>query len=115
MMTTKEFEMQYALGSLSLDDKVNLAGNKRTSKEILSTLSIDKSMTIREYVACNLNTPIEILKKLSTDKDWYVRYWAASNPNTPEDILKILSTDGDSSVSWRATYKYKQKLRKEGK
>ena len=114
-MTTKEFKVQYALGSLSIDDKVKLADNKRTSKEILSILSIDKSMTIREYVASNSNTPKDVLKKLSTDKYWYVRYWAAFNSSTPIEVLKILSKDEDSSVSWRATYKYEQKLRKEGK
>jgi len=37
-MTTKEFEMQYALGSLSYDDKMKLARSKRTSKRILTIL-----------------------------------------------------------------------------
>ena len=73
-MTTKEFEIQYALGSLTLNTKRELARNPNTLKEILTILSTDGDGNIRWRIACNLNTPVEILTKLSKDKDWYVRY-----------------------------------------
>ena len=108
-MTTKEFEIQYALGSLSKEDKIKLADNKRTSIEILTILSTDKSWTVRCNVVDNLNTPIEALKKLSKDNSWYVRSRVARNPSTPIDILKKLSTDEDVSVR-----EYAFKLLKKG-
>ena len=72
-MTIKEFKIQLALGSLSLDDKVKVANNKRTSKKILTILSTDKHYYVRSYIAINPNTPIEVLKILSTDKDKHVK------------------------------------------
>ena len=84
-MTTKEFEIQLALGTLTADMKYKLAYNKRTSKKILTILSTDESWGIRCRVADNSNTPIEILTKLLGDEDYYVRYLIAENPNTPTD------------------------------
>ena len=92
-MTTKEIEIQIALGTLSRNNKVMLARNKRTAKRILFILSTDKDDDIREYIASNHNTPIGVLKKLSTDDYWPVRWRVAKNPNTPIDILRKLSTD----------------------
>jgi len=80
-MTTKEIEVQIALGTLSIEDKVDLADNKRTTKKILTILSTDKSWYVRCRVACNPNTPIDVLKKLSTDEDEYVHWYVAGNPN----------------------------------
>ena len=84
-MTTKEFDIQVALGTLSYKDKLKLADNKRTSKKILTILSTDKDWNVRGYVAFNLNTPKDVLEKLSTDEHWYVRCYIAHNPNTPVD------------------------------
>ena len=112
-MTIKEFKIQYALGSLSIDNKINLAGNESTSKEILSILSIDKNSYIRGWIAENPNTPINILKKLSKDEDWCVKYWVTCNHNAPKGILEKLSTDENKNVRDRVN-KYVQKLRKEG-
>ena len=67
-MTTKEFEVQYALGSLSIDDRIKLAKNSNTSKEILTILSTDENWIVLWHTAYNRNTPIEVLKKLSTDE-----------------------------------------------
>ena len=89
-MTTKELEVQLALGSLSLDEKLKLAKSKRTPKKILTILSTDKDWYVRYNVADNPNTPKEVLKKLSTDKDSYVRYRVADNPNTSKEVLKII-------------------------
>lgn len=85
-MTTKEFEIQYALGSLSKETKEELAISKRTSKKILSILSKDESWYVRYWVAYNSNTPIDILEKLSTDEDWNVRHNVIKNPNTPLEL-----------------------------
>ena len=85
-MTTKEFKMQLALGTLTYDIKKELADNKRTSKEILIILSTDEVWYIRCRVADNSNTSKEVLTKLSKDKNSNVRYWIAYNPNTPKEI-----------------------------
>jgi len=70
-MTIKEIEIQLALGTLFRDDRIKLAGNKRTSKKILTILSKDKDWNVRFNVAYNPNTPKEILKKLYTDDGQY--------------------------------------------
>jgi 3-methyladenine DNA glycosylase AlkC len=80
-MTIKEFEIQYALGLLTADMKIELVQNAKTSKKILTKLSNDKDCYIRYYVAANPNTPIEILTKLRKDKDWEVRCSATYNFN----------------------------------
>lgn len=72
-MTAKEFKVQYALGSLSIDDKLKLADDKRTSKKILTILYKDENWFVRCRVVENPNTPIEVLEELSADKDKYVR------------------------------------------
>ena len=69
-MTTKEFEMQLALGSLSIDDKIKLADNY--NKRVLTILSTDEYWYIRCKVAANPNTPIKVLTKLLKDKDYTV-------------------------------------------
>ena len=89
-MTTKEVEIQLALGSLTDDMKYKLADNKRTSKKILTKLSKDKSSRVRCRVANNLNTPKKILAILSTDENWYVRYRITNNPNTPKEVFTKL-------------------------
>ena len=75
-MTTKEFEIQYALGSLTDDMLRELTRNSSTSKKILTILSTDETWYIRYWIAFNSNTPKKILTKLSTDKDNRVRYSA---------------------------------------
>ena len=72
-MTTKEFEVQLALGTLSFEDKLKLADNKRTSKKVLTILYRDENWFVRSRVVENPNTPKEVLEKLSTDKDKSVR------------------------------------------
>jgi hypothetical protein len=67
-MTTKEFKVQYALGSLSIDDRIKLADNPNTPIEILTILSTDENWIVLWHTAYNRNTPIDVLKKLSTDE-----------------------------------------------
>ena len=76
-MTTKEFEIQLALGSLSYMNKLRCADNKRTSKKALTILSKDENWFVRSMVVHNSNTPMDVLEKLSTDKDRYVRTTAS--------------------------------------
>ena len=78
-MTIKEFKIQYALGSLTDGMKIELAANKRTSKEVLTILSTDKNACVRWRVAENTNTPKEVLTILSKDKDEVVRWRVADN------------------------------------
>ena len=54
-MTAKEIEIQLALGTLTIDMKLQLAYNKRTSKKILTILSTDESVVVRYWVAVNSN------------------------------------------------------------
>ena len=63
-MTIKEFEIQYALGTLTDKMKLKLAYTERTSKKILTILSTDEEWVIRCNVAYNPNTPKEVLTKL---------------------------------------------------
>ena len=79
-MTIKEIEIQLALGSLPTNNKLDLACSRRTSKKVLTILSIDKDWYIRYYVAANPNTPVDILKKLSKDKHRSVRYGVGRLP-----------------------------------
>jgi 3-methyladenine DNA glycosylase AlkC len=81
-MTLKELKIQLALGSLPEDDKLELASNKRTSKEILTILSKDKDWYIRFHVAYNSNTPKKVLTKLLKDKDYTVSSRADIHLNT---------------------------------
>jgi len=97
-MTNKEIEIQIALGTLSMWDRLGLTRSKRTSKKILIMLLTDKYWLVREHIAMNFNTPIDMLIKLSTDEDWGVRECVSMNPNTPVDILKKLSKDEDVYV-----------------
>ena len=84
-MTTKEFKVQLALGSLSYEDKIKLAYNPNRVVE-------------------NPNTPKEVLRRLSTDKNWFViRCKVTFNPNTPKDVLKKLSKDEHEYVRYWAT------------
>ena len=70
-MTTKEIEIQLALGTLPRGDRIKLSGNKRISKKILTILSKDKDWNVRYNVAYNPNTPIEVRKHLYTDDGQY--------------------------------------------
>ena len=79
-MTVKEFEIQYALGSLSYM-KWRIATNPNTPEEILTILSKDKYWLVRCGITLNPNTPKKVLTKLSKDKIWQVRNEAIHNPN----------------------------------
>ena len=80
-MTTKEIKIQLALGTLTDDMKIELAENKRTSKEVLTKLSTDKDWWVRCRVADNPKTTKEVLTILSKDKSWAVRCNVAENLN----------------------------------
>jgi hypothetical protein len=75
-LTIKEFEIQYALGSLSDNMLMKLARNTNTPKEVLTILSKDEDNVVRCRVAINTNTPKEVLIKLLDDEDITVKYTA---------------------------------------
>jgi len=66
-MTLKEFKMQYALGTLSYKDKLNLSQSSYTCKKILEILSKDNSLSIRYNVTRNSNVPASVLNTLITE------------------------------------------------
>ncbi len=103
-MTVKEFEIQYALGVLSEDTKLDLAGNPRTPKGILTRLFIssDEYGTIRDMIADNPNTTKKVLAELSTDADVLVRWRVADNLNTSQKILIKLMLDKNWGVRFNA-------------
>ncbi len=78
-MTVKEFEIQYALGSLSYITKIRLVLDFNTPEEMLTILSREACFRIRLGVADNPNTFKEILETLSKDKDAEVRNVARIN------------------------------------
>lgn len=78
-MTIKEFEIQYALGTLTWNMKMRLVRNQRTSKKILTILSTDKNWSVRCWIAFSPNTPVEILTILSTDKHSLIKRYAVEN------------------------------------
>ena len=63
-MNIKEFKVQYAIGSLTYDDLLEMARNT-TSKKILVILSEDKNPWIRGRVAGNTYTPMDVLLNIS--------------------------------------------------
>ena len=92
-MTIKEFEMQYALGSLSHDMIQKLTNNSNTSKKILTILSADENYYVRQNVALNRNTPVKVLTKLSTNEAFHIKIAVARNPNVSIEALTKLTTD----------------------
>lgn len=97
-MTIKEFEIQYALGSLPESYLWDIAGNTKTPTNILSILSKNEDNSIRARVAGNSGSPTDVLVRLSKDKRYLVRWNVAENPYTPVDILHILLDDIESIV-----------------
>ena len=63
-MTIKEFKIQYALGSLTDDMKIDLACNPNTPKKILTKLSTDKYWSVRYFVKSS-NARLRRLRRLS--------------------------------------------------
>ena len=61
-MTIKEFKIQYALGTLSEDDKIKIT-DTAISKEVLTILSRDECWHIRVRVDINNYTFIKVLRK----------------------------------------------------
>ena len=101
-MTIKEFKIQYALGTISYKDKIDIADNT-TSKEMLTYLSRDEDWYVRALITKNRVVSKKILMELSKDEDWGVKSSVASNKNTPTEILTELSKDKNRYVKMAAT------------
>jgi len=81
-MTLKEFEYQYALGSMSNGALRKLA-EETTSKEILTILSTNKDWNIKMRVSRNKHTPKEISEELLSHEEIVIRILCIPDP---EDI-----------------------------
>jgi len=103
-MTFKEFEFQYALGTISFEDLLGIAKYTK-SKYIITVLSKHKDCNVRIAITENLITPTEILASLSKDENFFVRYWVINNLNVPVEILTFLSHDKNTDVSNHAMRK----------
>ena len=91
---TGELELSF----LSLHEKVEVrcavAGNEAAGRyDLLHSLSMDDSASVRRCVARNKSTSLDDLITLSMDPDPPVRAWVATNPNVSDDLLNSLSTD----------------------
>jgi len=71
-MTDKEFDFQYALGTIPLDDLFDLA-KYTSSTHILKVLSKHTHFHVRSFVAGNKYTPVDVLTYLSKDRIAAVR------------------------------------------
>src|SRR5208282_5531483 len=70
-----------------------IAGNARTSPDILEKFSRDLRPRIRLRVAENPSTPLAIMKKLAEDSHPAVCLAVSENKNTPGWILNQLASD----------------------
>lgn len=86
------------LENLSSEEKINLAGNPKTSSVLLEFLSHDKDSILRSIVAANPSTPLETLESLSKEKDYVIREGVGLNPNISSEIIRGLSKDPDPFV-----------------
>ena len=87
-MTTKEFRVQCALGSISIEGLQKLAEDPQTSKEMLNVMSNSIYPTVRVRVAKNINTPGTTLNKLLDDPYWAIQTNAGSNLSRFEERKK---------------------------
>ena len=99
-MTVKEFKIQCALGTLSEDDRWQLAFDKHTAKGILAIIAKDHAWRIRRFVAHNANTSFKVLMALAKDEDVDVKIGVANNHSTPLKVLKVLAKDNDPYVKY---------------
>jgi len=97
VMTSKEFEIQDALGLISYTMKCAMASNECTHIEILELLSKTKNgsydnngWVIKYWIAKNVSTPKNVLKRLLKDSRFVVRRRAIENPSTYWVLPRVL-------------------------
>jgi hypothetical protein len=83
---------------VSEEERINLAKDPKTAKEVLKVLAKDDHPAVRQYVAQNENTPKETLKVLAKDTDEDTRKGVAYNKNTPKETLNSLGHDSSWDV-----------------
>ena len=81
------------LQGLDIDDKLKIARNSNTDKDMLDILSFEKHPDIKYVVACNRNTSVETLDRLSMNEYPWVREAVAKNENDSLEIFERLSRD----------------------
>ena len=72
-MTTKEFEVQYALGTASSVVQHHFAMRPRTPTEILAKLASSEHHFVKWSIACNPSTLNKTLVELSKDSSDLIR------------------------------------------
>tara|TARA_R110002074_G_scaffold115453_10_gene246387 strand:+ start:305 stop:574 length:270 start_codon:yes stop_codon:yes gene_type:complete len=65
---------------MTVDERIRLAGNRKTPPETLAELSRDQDERVRYWLAQNRKTPVETLVELSRDQNHQVRRSVATNP-----------------------------------
>ena len=95
-----KIEVDFSKFSNSL--RVRLAGELEDS-EGLAVLAKDEDAVVRVEVAGNRNTSKSDLSRPAEDKEWIVRSAVADNPNTLESDLLKLAEDKDERVRHHAT------------
>ncbi|CAB4929172.1 MAG: hypothetical protein F2836_03085 [Actinobacteria bacterium] len=67
-------------------------------EDVLTTLSTDRTRSVREAVAGNPNTPVGALTALASDKTAEVREAVAKAQRLPAEVMSALSLDDDIRV-----------------
>jgi hypothetical protein len=84
----------------SIDARVALAQDRKTTPAELYELASDPSAQVRTAVAARPDAPAEALRPLARDRDRGVREAVARNPATSQGNLLRLVGDADRWVRW---------------
>ncbi|AFZ11226.1 leucine rich repeat variant-containing protein [Crinalium epipsammum PCC 9333] len=79
--------MNYTPEEISILERIAIAKNPETPKNVLKELANDPEEKVRVFVAANVNTPKTVLTTLASVAPRYV----ATNPNTPAKVLTQLA------------------------
>ena len=91
--TEKRKRLIKKLRGLNINEKIKIAENSNTDKDMLDILGLEKDWMIRMAVALNENVSVGISDRLSRDEEWGVRQAVAENENDSLEILERLSED----------------------
>ena len=86
------------------DDEIILsavAKHPNITPDILTGLSLNESVKVREVVASQQKCPLSILETLACDSAVKVKQEVAANPNTPNHILESFSQSENSAIRTR--------------
>lgn len=93
--------------SITFAGDINLARNKATSAETLTSLSKDHDEKIRMAVAANPSTPINVLLELAKDKEEAVVVKAIGNKSISLDAFASLIATKNKGIRSDVAKKHK--------